>query len=187
MTPKREAVWELLNEYTSNPNLIKHALAVEAAMRAYAEKFGEDPEQWGITGLVHDFDYDRFPQEHPGKGVEILTELGYPEEIVHAVKSHADFTGTPRDRLMDRALFAVDELCGFITAATLVRPGKRVADLPVRSVKKKMKDKAFARAVSREDLRNGAEALGVDLDRHIEFVISAMARVANELGLDGDG
>lgn len=186
MTPTRDSAWDLLNEYTSNPNLIKHALAVESAMRAYAEKFGEDSEKWGITGLVHDFDYDRFPEEHPWKGVVILGELGYPEEIVHAVKSHADFTGTPRDRLMDRTLFAVDELCGFITAATLVRPDKRVAELPVRSVKKKMKDKAFARAVNRDDIRSGAEALGVELDEHIGFVISAMARVAKELGLDGN-
>lgn len=185
MLPTRDSAWELLNEYTNNPNLIKHALAVESAMRAYAERFGEDPEKWAITGLIHDFDYDRFPEEHPWKGVNILNELGYPEEIVHAVKSHADFTETPRDRLMDRALFAVDELCGFITAATLVRPDRRVAELPVRSVKKKMKDKAFARAVNREDIRNGAEALGVDLDEHIGFVISAMARVAGELGLDG--
>ncbi len=185
MTPTREAAWDLLNEYTDNPNLIKHALAVESAMRAYAERFVEDSDQWGITGLVHDFDYDRFPEEHPWKGVSILEGLGYPEEVIHAVKSHADFTGVPRDRLMDRALFAVDELCGFITAATLVRPEKRVAELPVRSVKKKMKDKAFARAVSRDDLRNGAEALGVELEDHIGFVISAMARVAGDLGLDG--
>ncbi len=185
MVPTREAAWDLLNEYTRNPNLIKHALAVEAAMRAYAEKFGEDPERWGIVGLLHDFDYDRFPDEHPWKGAAVLEGLGYPDDIVHAVKSHADFTGTPRDRLMDRALFAVDELCGFITAATLVRPGKRVAELPVRSVKKKMKDKAFARTVNREDIRTGAQELGVDLDEHIGFVISAMARVAGELGLEG--
>ncbi|MEJ2077424.1 MAG: HDIG domain-containing protein [Acidobacteriota bacterium] len=185
MMPTRDSAWDLLNEYTSNPNLIKHALAVESAMRAYAEKFGEDPDEWGVAGLIHDFDYDRFPEEHPRKGVAILSELGYPEEIVHAVKSHADFTGTPRDRLMDRTLFAVDELCGFITAATLVRPDKRIAELSVRSVKKRMKDKAFARAVSREDLRSGAGALGIELDEHIGFVIAAMTRIAGELGLDG--
>lgn len=181
----RQAAWELLNQYTSNVNLIRHALAVEAAMKAYADRFGEDPELWSVTGLIHDFDYERFPEEHPQKGAAILKEAGWPGEIVEAVLAHADHTGVPRRTRLAKALYAVDELCGFITAATLVRPGKRVADLPVRSVKKRMKDKAFARAVDRDAIRRGAEELGVELDDHIGVVVGAMAGIADQLGLDG--
>jgi len=183
--PSREEAWLLLNEYTENPNLVKHAIAVEASMRAYAQKFGEDVEKWGLVGLIHDFDYDRFPEEHPMKGAEILESKNYPEDVVYAIRSHADFTNVPRQSTLDKTLFAVDELCGLITAATLVRPGKKVAELPVKSVKKKMKDKAFARSVNREDIRQGVDELGVDLGQHIEFVISAMAGVAAKLGLEG--
>ncbi len=183
--PSREEAWHLLNEYTENPNLVKHAIAVEASMRAYAEKFGEDTEKWGIVGLLHDFDYDRFPEEHPLKGVEILESMNYPEDVVYAIRSHANFTNAPRRSALDKTLFAVDELSGLIVAATLVRPGKKVAELPVKSVKKKMKDKAFARSVNREDIRQGADELGLDLGQHIEFVISAMAGVAGQLGLEG--
>ncbi len=185
MVPKREDAWALLNEYTKNPNLIKHALAVEAAMRAYARKFGGDEEKWGIVGLLHDFDYERHPDpsEHPLVGSRILEKQGYPEEIIYAIKSHAEYLELPRKSNMDKALFAVDELCGFITAVTLVRPGKKVAEVPVKSVKKKMKDKAFARSVNRDDIRNGAADLGVELGEHIQFVIQAMASVADELGL----
>lgn len=186
MNVSRESAWKLLNEYTENPNLVKHALAVEAAMRAYAEKYGEDVERWGVVGLIHDFDYDRFPDEHPSKGAQILEAEGYPPDMIRAILSHANFTGVPRESLMDRTLFAVDELCGMITAATLVRPGKKLSDLPVKSVKKKLKDKAFAKTVSREDISQGAEELGVELSEHIGFVISAMAKVAEELGLAGE-
>ncbi|MFQ5739648.1 MAG: HD domain-containing protein [Acidobacteriota bacterium] len=187
MMPTREDAWELLNHYTKNPNLIKHALAVEAAMRAYARQFGQEEEKWGLVGLLHDFDYDRFPdpKDHPLVGAEILQERGYPEDIIYAIKAHADYLGLPRQSRMDKTLFAVDELCGFITAVTLVRPNKRVADVPVRSVKKKLKDKAFARSVNRHDIRLGAEELGVELDSHIGFVVQAMAGVAGELGLEG--
>jgi predicted hydrolase (HD superfamily) len=185
MEPTREDAWRLLNEYTTNPNLVKHALAVEAALAAYAGRFGEDPVRWGIVGLIHDFDYDRYPDEHPYRGVAILEQLGYPADMIHAIRAHADYTGTPRVSLLDRALFAVDELCGFITAAVLVRPDRRLEGLPVQSVRKRMKDKAFARAVNRDDLRRGAEELGVDLDEHIGFVIAAMSRVADRLGLAG--
>jgi len=174
-----------LNEHTKNPNLVKHAIAVEASMRAYAEEFGEDQEKWGIVGLLHDFDYDRFPEEHPLKGAEILQSKNYPEDVVHAIRAHANFTNVPRLSKMDKTLFAVDELCGLITAATLVRPGKKVSELPVKSVKKRMKDKAFARSVNRDDIRQGVEELGVDLGQHIAFVISAMASVADKLELDG--
>jgi putative nucleotidyltransferase with HDIG domain len=186
MEPTREMAWQMLNEYTGNPNLVKHALAVEAAMRSYAGRFGEDVDRWGIVGLIHDFDYDRFPDEHPEKGAGILAEKGFPEDMIHAVRAHADFTGVPRENRLDHALFAVDELCGFITAATLIRPDRNIHELPVKSVKKRMKDKAFARAVSREDIARGAEELGIDLDEHIGFIISAMAQVADELGLDGN-
>jgi len=185
MKPTRADAWQLLNEYTANRNLIKHAVAVEAAMRAYADRYGEDVEEWGIAGLLHDFDYDRFPDQHPFKGRAILEQLLYSDEVVHAIQAHADFTGVPRESRLDRALFSVDELCGFIVAATLVRPGKKVGELPVKSVRKKLKDKAFARAVSRDDIIQGAEDLGVDLNEHIAFVISAMSQVAEELGLAG--
>jgi putative nucleotidyltransferase with HDIG domain len=181
----RDAAWALLTEYTSNESLIKHALAVEAAMRHYARLYGEDPDLWGTVGLVHDFDYERWPQapDHPQQGMAILREHGWPEEIVRAIGSHADYTGIPRDTQMARALYAVDELCGFVTAVAYVRPSRRVADVEVSSVRKKMKDKAFARSVSREDIIRGAEELGVPLDEHIKNVIEAMTAVASDLGL----
>ncbi len=187
MTPTREDAWKLLTTYTRSPHLLKHALAVEAAMRAYARKFGEDEEKWALVGLLHDMDYDQHPtpEEHPLVGAGILEEQGYPEDIIYAIKSHADYLGVPRRSSLDKTLFAVDELCGFITAVTLVRPGKKVAEVPVKSVKKKLKDKAFARSVSREDIYSGVEDLGVELGAHIAFVIQAMASVAEELGLDG--
>ncbi|CAB3395208.1 HD domain-containing protein [Kyrpidia spormannii] len=187
MSLDREAAWELLNEYTKNPNLIKHALAVEAAMRAYARKYGDDEEKWGIVGLLHDFDYDRWPspEDHPTRGAEILRQRGYPEDVIHAILSHADYLGVPREHLMDRCLYACDELSGFITAVALVRPTKSIDDVDVPAVKKKLKDKAFARGVNREDVRRGAEELGVDLDEHIGFVIEALKGAARELGLEG--
>lgn len=185
MNRTREDAWKLLNRYTSNLNLIRHALAVEAAMRAYAVELAGDTEEWGVVGLVHDLDYDRFPDSHPMKGAEILREEGYSEDVVHAVLAHADYTGVPRLSMMDKALFAVDELCGFITAATLVRPDRKVTELPVASVRKRLKDKAFARSVNRGDILRGAEELGVDLDEHIRFVTHAMAGISDELGLAG--
>ena len=184
----RQATWELLTEYTKNESLVKHALAVEAAMRAYAAKFGEDPEVWGIVGLVHDFDYERYPSAeagHPFKGAEELRAKGYPEFVVKAVLSHADYSGVPRETPLEKTLFACDELCGFITAAALVRPTKSVLDLEASSVRKRMKDKAFARQVRREDIIHGAEQLGVDLNEHITLVIKAMRGIADELGLRG--
>ena len=183
--PTRQQAWELLNEYTKTPNLIKHAISVEAAMRAYARKFGEDEETWGIVGLLHDFDYDQYPdlKDHPFVGCRILKELGYPEEIIRGVMAHANHTGTPRSNRMEKTIFAVDELCGFITAVTLVRPDRKVANVPVKSVKKKLKDKGFARSVSRGDIHQGVEELGVDLNEHIAFVTAALAEVADELGL----
>ena len=181
----REEAYTLLTEYTKKENLIKHALAVEAAMRAYARKFGEDEETWGIVGLLHDFDYEMYPslEDHPFKGAEILREKGYPEEWIEAILGHAEHTGVPRKTNMAKALFAVDELCGFITAVALVRPDKKLDSVKVKSVKKKLKDKAFARQVSREDIRKGAEELGVELDEHIAFVLEAMKSVADKLGL----
>ena len=184
----RAATWELLTEYTKNESLLKHALAVEAGMRAYAGKLGGDPEEWGIVGLIHDFDYERYPSQeagHPFKGAEVLRAKGYPEPLVKAVLSHADYSGVPRETPMEKALFACDELCGFITAAALIRPTKSVLDLEASSVRKRMKDKAFARQVKREDIIKGAEVLGVDLNEHIAFVIQAMRGVADELGLRG--
>ena len=184
----RDLAWDLLCEYTKNENLRKHALAVEACMRAYARKFGEDEEKWGVVGLIHDFDYEMYPTapDHPLKGSEILTEKGYSEEIRRAILGHADYTGVPRDTLIARALFACDELAGFITACAYVRPD-RIATLEARSVRKRMKDKAFARAVSREDIAKGAEEIGVPLDEHIAFCIDAMRRTAGQLGLDSPG
>jgi putative nucleotidyltransferase with HDIG domain len=181
----RQAAFELLQKYTKSDSLLKHMLAVEACLLAYAGKFGESPEVWGITGLLHDFDYEMYPNppDHPEKGVLILKELGYPEEIIYAIKSHADWTGCPRRSLLDKALFACDELSGFITAAALVRPDKRIQGMEARSVRKKMKDKAFARAVSREDIIRGAQELGVELDEHISFCIRAMEASADRLGL----
>jgi len=156
-------------------------------MRAYARKFGEDEEKWGVVGLIHDFDYDRWPslEDHPYRGNEILTERGWPEEIKKAVMSHAEYTGVPRETPMEKALFACDELAGFITAASLVRPDKSIHSLEAKSVRKRMKDKAFARSVSREDIVNGAAALGVELEEHIAFCIEAMKKIAPELGLEG--
>lgn len=185
MNPTRDDAWKLLNEYTKNPSLIKHALAVEAAMRAYAAKVGEDQELWGITGLIHDFDYEQHPSadEHPMAGVAILEKLGWPQEIVDAVRGHA--RDAHRVSLMSKVLFAVDELTGFITACALVQPDKNIANLKVTSVRKKWKDKAFARAVNRQDIELGARELGVDLDEHIAFVIEALKPVAQELGLAG--
>jgi len=181
----RQDAYQLLTEYIQNPNLIKHALAVEAAMRFYARKLGGDEELWGITGLLHDFDYEKWPtaEDHPFKGSQILQERGYPEEMVYAILAHGDHTGLPRQSILDKALYAVDELTGFIVAVALMRPGKSLAEVNVSSVRKKMKDKAFARNVSREDLVRGAEDLGIPLDDHIANVIQAMQRIASELGL----
>ncbi len=184
----RQAAWDLLNEYTKSESLLKHALAVEAAMRAYAGKFGEDPDTWGIVGLIHDFDYERYPSAeagHPFKGAEVLRARGYPEFVAKAVLSHAGYSGVPRETPLEKTLFACDELCGFITAAALIRPTKSILDLEASSVRKRMKDKAFARNVSRDDIIKGAEELGVDLPEHITFVIKAMRGVADELGLRG--
>jgi putative nucleotidyltransferase with HDIG domain len=179
----------LLTEYTKNPSLIKHMLAVEAAMRAYARKLGQDEERWGIVGLLHDFDYERWPDppDHPLKGAAILREHGYPDDVIYAIKSHADYLpDCPRVHLMDKALYACDELAGMITAAALVRP-YGVTDLTAASVKKKMKSKGFARTVKREDVERGAADFGVDLTAHIQFVIDAMKPLAAELGLQGGG
>jgi putative nucleotidyltransferase with HDIG domain len=180
----RQAAWDLLCEYTKNENLRKHALAVEACVAAYARKFGEDENKWGVVGLIHDFDYEMYPNapDHPLKGSEILKEKGYPEEIRRAILGHADYTGVPRDTQMAKVLFACDELAGFITACALVRPD-RLATLEAKSVRKRMKDKAFARSVSREDIVKGAEELGVPLDEHITFCIQAMRGIAGTLGL----
>jgi predicted hydrolase (HD superfamily) len=187
----REAAWNLLTEFTQSESLRKHALAVEACMRACAGKFGsgsqEDEELWGIVGLIHDFDYDRYPslEDHPYKGNAILKERGWPEVISRAVMSHAEYTGVTRDTPMEKALFACDELAGFITAVALIKPSKSLAEVDVKSVRKRMKDKAFARKVNRDDIVQGAAALGVDLDEHIAFCIEAMKPIAKELGLDG--
>jgi len=179
----REEALKLLRKYTKNENLVKHGLAVEAAMRAYARRFGEDEELWGITGLLHDFDYERYPEEHPLRGAKLLEELGYPQDVIHAIKAHADFTGVKRESLLDKTLFAVDELTGLIVATALVRPTKSLGEVKVRSVRKKMKDRSFARGVSREDIARGAEELGVELDEHIGVVLAAMQGIAAELGL----
>ncbi|MBU1677610.1 MAG: HDIG domain-containing protein [Bacteroidetes bacterium] len=181
----REFCHNLLCEYTKNESLLKHAYAVEACVIAYAKKFGEDEAIWGNVALLHDFDYERFPtaEEHPYKGAEILKESGFDEEFITAILSHADYTGVARNSLLSKVLFACDELAGFITAVTYVRPSRQIAEVGVHSVKKKMKDKAFARAVSREDIIIGAEELGVDLDEHIEFCISAMKDYSERLGL----
>lgn len=190
--PSRDQTLALMHEYTASDSLRKHMLSVEAAMRAYAEKFGEDVERWGTTGLIHDFDYERYPNSehsptegHPAEGVGILRERGYPEDILRAILGHANYSGVPRDTQMAKALFAVDELTGLITATALVRPTKNVNEVEAKSVRKKMKDKAFARGVNREDVILGAEEMGVDLDAHIAFVIAAMQSVAAEIGLAG--
>lgn len=183
----REQTWALLNEWVTSPSLIRHCLAVETAMRAYARKNGEPEEAWAIVGLIHDFDYEKHPtlDEHPMVGAGVLKDLDYPEWIVKAVLTHADLPEYPRTTDLEKTLFAVDELTGFISAVALVRPSKAVADVKASSVKKKMKDKAFAAAVKREDLVAGAQELGVDLDEHITFVIGAMAGNAEALGLAG--
>src|SRR5581483_3714576 len=177
----RADAWALVTEWTQSESLRRHMLAVECAMRAYARRFGEDEELWGLAGLLHDFDYERYPslEDHPKVGTALLEAHGYPEPVVHAIRSHNHLLGVPRDSLMDKTLFAVDELTGFITAAALVRPGKSLDGLEARSVRKRMKDKAFARQVSREDMTEGAELLGVDLDEHIAFVIDAMRPIAS--------
>lgn len=187
MQPTREDAMALLMEYTQSDSLIKHALAVEIAMRAYARKFGEDEAKWGVVGLIHDFDYEQNPtwEKHVYEGIRILRERVWPEEIIDAVASHADYMNIPRDTHLKKALFAVDELTGFIAAVALVRPTKSVMDLEPSSVRKKMKDKAFARAVSREYIVKGADGLGIPLDEHIGFVIKAMQGAAPELGLGG--
>ena len=183
----RGDAWRLLNEYTKGESLLKHAVAVEAAVRGYARKFGEDEDAWGIVGLLHDFDYERWPSpdDHPFRGCEILREQGYPEWVMRAILSHADYSGVPRESRLEKALWACDEMAGFVTAAALVRPSRSVLDLEAASVVKRMKDKAFARAVKREDLRRGAEDLGLPLDEHIGNVISFMRERADELGLRG--
>ena len=182
-----EAAWGLLTEFTQSESLRKHALAVEACMRAYAKKFGENQDLWGIVGLIHDFDYEKYPtpEEHPYKGNEILKERGYSDEIRRAIMSHAEYSGVSRDTRMEKALFACDELAGFITACALVKPGKSLAEVEAKSVRKKMKDKAFARSVNRNDITTGAADLGVDLEEHIAFCIEAMKGIAKELGLEG--
>jgi putative nucleotidyltransferase with HDIG domain len=181
----RSSAWKLLTEFTQSESLRKHALAVESCMRAYARKFGADEELWGVVGLIHDFDYEKYPsaQEHPYRGNEILKERGYSDEIRRAIMSHADYTGVTRETPLEKALFACDELAGFITAVALVKPSKSLAEVEAKSVRKKMKDRAFARSVSRDDIVNGARALGVDLDEHIAFCIEAMKAIARELGL----
>jgi putative nucleotidyltransferase with HDIG domain len=190
--PSRADTLALVHEYTASESLRKHMLAVESAMRAYAGKFEEDKERWAIAGLIHDFDYERFPnnshsptEEHPSEGVRILRSKGYPEDILEAILGHAQYTNTPRESRMAKTLFAVDELTGLITATALVRPTKSVHEVDAKSVRKKMKDKAFARGVNRDDVINGAQELGVDLDEHITFVIAAMQTRSADLGLSG--
>ena len=190
--PPRADTLALMHEYTASESLRKHMLSVEGAMRAYARKFGEDEERWGTTGLIHDFDYERFPNnahsatdEHPAEGVRILRGKGYPEDILEAILGHAQYCNTPRQSQMAKTLFAVDELTGLITATALVRPSKSVHEVDAKSVRKKMKDKAFARGVNRDDVINGAAELGVDLDEHITFVIESMKERSANLGLSG--
>jgi putative nucleotidyltransferase with HDIG domain len=184
-SPSRDAAWEILAEFTKGDSLRKHARAVEASMRAYAGRFGEDVEAWGIAGMLHDFDYEVHPRapHHPMKGGEILTARGVPPAIVYAILAHADYSGMPRRSLLDRALYACDELSGFVHACALVRPGRVITGLEPASVRKKLKDKAFARTVNRDDVYRGAEEIGVELDAHIAFVVQALAGVAPEIGL----
>lgn len=187
MEKTREDAWALVNEYTQNQNLVKHMLAVEAGMRAYARYCDADEEEWGIVGLLHDFDYEKHQTipDHPVKGAEILRERGWPEEIVEAVLSHSDETGVPRDTKLRQALYAVDDLTGLIVAVALVRPSRDIRDVKLSSVKKKWGDKRFAAGVNREHIERGVEALGVDLDDHIQRVLEAMQAIAGDLGLDG--
>lgn len=181
----RDYCLSLLKEYTQSESLLKHAFAVEACVKAYAEKYNEDVNYWSNVALLHDFDYEKFPsaEEHPYKGYEILKEKGFDEEFRKTILSHADYTGEPRDTLLKKVLYACDELAGFITAVTYVRPSKSIDEVEVKSVKKKLKDKAFARSVSREDIQKGAEDLGIDLDEHIAFCIEAMKKEKESLGL----
>ena len=188
--PSRDDAWALLCEYTQNENLRKHALGVEACVRAYARKFGADEELWGLAALLHDFDYERWPndphhptQEHPYAGSLILRERGYLEEVIRAILSHADYSGVPRQTPLEHTLFACDELSGFLTACALVKPGKSIFEVETDSVKRKLKDKAFARGVNRQDVIRGAEELGVPLDEHISFCVEAMRAAADQLGL----
>jgi len=190
--PTRDDAWKLLCEYTQSESLRKHMLAVETCVRAYARKNGADEELWGIASLLHDFDYERWPnadhapyKEHPAEGAKILRDLGYSEEIVRAILSHADYSGVPRQSPLEHTLFACDELAGFLTACSYVRPSKSILDLEVSSVKKRLKDKAFARGVNRDDVIKGAEELGIPLDEHIAFCIAAMRENADALGLRG--
>lgn len=185
ITKTRDDAWQLLTEYTKNKNLIKHALAVEAAMRYYASHFGEDEDLWGIVGLLHDFDYEQYPSldDHPYKGQEILEQQGYSEIVRRGIMAHAPHTGTPRMNQMEKAIFAVDELTGFIVAVALVKPNKSLAEVDVQSVKKKMKQKGFAAAVSRDDISQGAAELGFSIEEHIQYTLTAMQKVAGELGL----
>src|SRR5437763_12141318 len=191
--PTREEAWELVCEYTKGDSLRKHALAVEAAMRAAAKKYGgedADVDEWGIVGMLHHFDYEMFPDPeagHPWKGSNILCGRGYSDRIIRAIMGHATYTGVPRDTVMAKALFATDELCGFLVACALVRPSRSLDDLEVSSVKKKLKDKAFARTVNRDDIRQGVEELGVSLDEHIRFVIDALRPVQSQIGLHTAG
>src|ERR1700675_2397157 len=185
--PERAAAWGLLCEFTASESLRKHALAVEACMRAYGKKFGEDEAAYGLAGLLHDFDYEKYPTpaEHPFVGSKILEERGYPEWLRRCILSHADYSNVPRESRMEHALFACDALAGVITAIALVKPGKSLAEVEARSVRKKMKDKAFARSVSRDDITQGAAELGLELDEHITFCIEAMKAIASDLGLAG--
>jgi putative nucleotidyltransferase with HDIG domain len=190
--PNRDDAWKLLCEYTRSESLRKHALAVEACTRAYARKLGAEEDLWSLTGLLHDFDYERWPnaahhptQEHPYEGSKILRERGYSEEMIHAILGHANYSGIPRESPLARALFACDELAGFLTACALIKPSKSIHEVEAASVKKKLKDKAFARGVSREDVYKGAEELGVPLEEHIAFCIDALRAVAPQLGLNG--
>jgi putative nucleotidyltransferase with HDIG domain len=185
--PTREDAWALVTDWTASESLRKHMLAVEAAVRGYARLYGENEDDWGLVALLHDFDYERYPdaENHPYRGVEVLKELGYPEWVTRAILSHADYSGVPRESRLERVLYACDEMSGFVTAAALVRPTKSVLDLEASSVLKRMKDKAFARAVSRDDLRRGAEELGVPLEEHVANVIRFLRERADTLGLKG--
>jgi putative nucleotidyltransferase with HDIG domain len=190
--PTRDDAWKLVCEYTASESLRKHMLAVEACVRAYARKFGGDEEQWSIAALLHDFDYERWPnadhaadKEHPAEGAKILRERGYSQEIIRAILAHADYSGVPRESQLEHTLFACDELAGFLTACAYVRPSKSILDLEVDSVKRRMKDKAFAKGVSRDDVRKGAEELGIPLEEHLQFCIAALRENADALGLRG--
>jgi putative nucleotidyltransferase with HDIG domain len=191
--PTRDDAWKLLCEYTQSESLRKHMLAVETCVRAYARKSGADEETWGLAALLHDFDYERWPnaehaadKEHPAEGAKILRDLGYSEEIIRAILSHADYSGVSRQSPLEHTLYSCDELAGFLTACSYVRPSKSILDLEVDSVKKRMKDKAFARGVNRDDVRNGAAELGIPLEEHIAFCIAAMRENADALGLRGN-